>query len=227
VSLESFSSILNILSNTTIREKMIDEALLLLQAELASFLLLKGYKQEEVIIDNIGLFETTNGTSLTNSIVITLVNIEEESALKNQSSIKRFSTQTSIYENTPVYLNLYVLITCNYSPDADPSKGYISALKRLSLIIQFLQGKNSFSYASSTSASANTNVDLFSVKFTLELYTLTFEQINHLWGSLGGRQVPFAMYKLRVIGITDRKPLREVPLIEEIDTTILKLQERN
>jgi hypothetical protein len=206
---------------------MIDEALLLLQTELASFLLLKGYKQEEVIIDNIGLFETTNGTSLTNSIVITLVNIEEESALKNQSSIKRFSNQTLIYENTPLYLNLYVLITCNYTPDADPSKGYISALKRLSLIIQFLQGKNSFSYAASTSASASTNVDLFGLKFTLELYTLTFEQINHLWGSLGGRQVPFAMYKLRLIGITDRKPLREVPLIEEIDTSILKIQERN
>jgi len=206
---------------------MIDEALLLLQSEVASYLSLKGYKAEEVIIDNIGLFETSNGTSLTNSIVITLVNIEEESALKNQPAVKRFSAQNAIYENTPVYLNLYVLITCNYTPDPDKMKGYISALKRLSLIIQFLQGKNSFSYASSTSGTVTTDVDLLNLRFTLELYTLTFEQINHLWGSLGGRQVPFAMYKLRLIGITDRKPLREVPLIEEIDTTIIKISERN
>jgi len=58
------------------------------------------------------------------------------------------------------------------------------------------------------------------LKFTLELYTLTFEQINHLWGSLGGRQVPFAMYKLRLVAITDRSIVREVPLIEEIETQI-------
>jgi len=134
-----------------------------------------------------------------------------------------------VYENSPVCLNLYVLITCNYTPDSDPTKGYISSLKRLSFIIQFLQGKNSFSYSSSVSdfPAPNSDFDLLNLKFTLELYTLTFEQINHLWGSLGGRQVPFAMYKLRLIAITDRKRLREVPLIEEIDTTILKISETN
>jgi hypothetical protein len=54
----------------------------------------------------------------------------------------------------------------------------------------------------------------------MELYTLTFEQINHLWGSLGGKQMPFVMYKLRLIALTDRTIVREVPLIEEIDTTL-------
>ena len=53
----------------------------------------------------------------------------------------------------------------------------------------------------------------------MELYTLTFEQINHLWGSLGGRQVPFAMYKLRLVAISEHAVLREVPVIEEVETT--------
>ena len=66
-----------------------------------------------------------------------------------------------------------------------------------------------------------TQAAISDLKFTLELYTLTFEQINHLWGSLGGRQVPFAMYKLRLVAITDRALLREVPLIEEIETQIV------
>ena len=57
----------------------------------------------------------------------------------------------------------------------------------------------------------------------MELYTLTFEQINHLWGSLGGRQIPFVMYKLRLVSITERALVREVPLIEEIETLINKL----
>jgi len=49
---------------------------------------------------------------------------------------------------------------------------------------------------------------------------LTIEQINHLWGSLGGRQLPFAMYKLRLVAITDQAIVREVPPIEEINTSI-------
>jgi hypothetical protein len=53
------------------------------------------------------------------------------------------------------------------------------------------------------------------------MYTLTFEQINHLWGSLGGRQIPFVMYKVRMVAITERSIRREVPLIEEVDTNLL------
>ena len=65
--------------------------------------------------------------------------------------------------------------------------------------------------------------DILDLKFTMELYTLTFEQINHLWGSLGGRQIPFAMYKLRLIAITERSIVREVPLIEEIEANLNKI----
>ncbi|MNR02277.1 hypothetical protein D3C85_1181210 [compost metagenome] len=61
----------------------------------------------------------------------------------------------------------------------------------------------------------------------MELYTLTFEQINHLWGSLGGRQVPFAMYKLRLVAISENAIVREVPLIEEIETNISTLSGHN
>lgn len=205
---------------------MIDLAMSLLQAEMASYLISKG-DPANVVIDNIGLSETSNGTSLVDNIVVTLVNIEEESALKNQSALKRFSGGTALYESTPAYLNLYVLISCNYF-----GEGYILALKRLALVIQFLQGKTSFSSVSSVETgiftpTSTSSEDLLQLRFTLELYTLTFEQINHLWGSLGGRQVPFAMYKLRLVGITERKPLRIVPVIQEIDTILTKISDNN
>lgn len=201
---------------------MIDQALSLLKEELNSFISVKG-DPATVLVDNIGLFETANGNSLNENIVLTLVNIEEESALKNQSNIKYFPPRNAIYQNPPVYLNLYVLITCSYF-----GEHYILALKRLSLVIQFIQSKNSFSYKSSVAVSKDslstgspgTDIDLLDLKFTLELYTLTFEQINHLWGSLGGRQQPFAMYKLRMVGITERRILRETPVIEEIDINL-------
>ena len=192
---------------------MIDIALILLRDELINYL--SSRDTATVVLDNIGLLETPGGVALAENIVITLVNVEEESTLKNQSALRRPFAGSAIYENPPVNLNLYVLFSCNYTGDH-----YNLALRRLSYVIRFLQSKNAFSVSSSVSGdSVNADdPDIIDLKFTMELYTLTFEQINHLWGSLGGRQMPFVMYKLRLVTITERATVREVPLIEEIET---------
>ena len=192
---------------------MIDIALILLRDELINYL--SSRDTATVVVDNIGLLETPGGVALAENIVITLVNVEEESTLKNQSALRRPFAGSAIYENPPVNLNLYVLFSCNYTGDH-----YNLALRRLSYVIRFLQSKNAFSVSSSVSGgSVNADdPDIIDLKFTMELYTLPFEQINHLWGSLGGRQMPFVMYKLRLVTITERATVREVPLIEEIET---------
>src|SRR5258707_375081 len=123
---------------------MIDTALILLRDELISYLSTRD--SATVIVDNIGLFESAAGNELTDNIVISLVNIEEESTLKNQPALKRPFVNSAIYQNPPVFLNLYVLFTCNYS-----GTNYLLALKRLSYIIRFIQSKNSFSASSSVS----------------------------------------------------------------------------
>lgn len=195
---------------------MIDKALSLLSEELQNYLM-NSPEAADVSIDNIGMLETSNSDGLNRHIVITLVNVEEESALKNISPLKKGTSGTATYENPPVFLNLYVLITCNYS-----GTDYILALMRLSAVIRFFQSRNSFSTRNTTSVTAPL-ADTVDLKFTMELYTLTFEQINHLWGSLGGRQVPFVMYKLRVVAITDRAVVRTVPIVEEIETNLYKI----
>ncbi|MBC7903310.1 MAG: DUF4255 domain-containing protein [Gemmatimonadaceae bacterium] len=193
---------------------MIEQAIILLRDELESYINHHD-ASVNVIVDNIGLLETPRGDSLTNNIVLTLVNIEEESALKNQPATRRPYVNHAVYRNPPVFLNLYVLFTCNYS-----GNDYRLALRRLSYIIRFVQSKTAFSTASSpTGPPADVSEPgITELRFTLELFTLTFEQINHLWGSLGGRQMPFAMYKLRLVAVTENADLREVPLIEEIET---------
>jgi len=192
---------------------MIEQAVLILKNELQSYINFKD-PSVNIVVDNIGLFETSKGDTLTGNVVITLVNVEEESALKNQPALKRPLNALGVYQNPPIFLNLYILFTCNYSGD-----DYRLALRRLSFIIQFLQSKSSFSASSSVVGGSLdfSDPEIIDLKFTMELYTLTFEQINHLWGSLGGRQVPFVMYKLRLIALTERATRREVLLIEEIE----------
>ncbi len=193
---------------------MIDKAIVLLRDELDKYIDLS-IGAAEVVIDNIGLLETANADSLTRRIVITLVNIEEESTLKNSTPIRKGFGTSTIYENPPVFLNLYILITCNYS-----GGDYEAALQRLSAVVKFFQSRNSFSYSSLSGGLLPTAADQLELKFTMELYTLTFEQINHLWGSLGGRQIPFVMYKLRLVALTERALVRDVPVIEEIETNL-------
>ena len=194
---------------------MIDQALLLLKTELVAYLASKGDNAANVIVDNIGLSETVSGSSLPDNIIITLVNIEEESTLKNQAAVKRSPTGLAQYENQPIYLNLYILITCNYFSD-----NYMLALKRLSMVIRFLQSKSNFSAANTINGDPTETDTSEELNFNLELFTLSFEQINYLWGSLGGRQAPFVMYKLRLVTLTEHAIVREAPLIEEIETNL-------
>ena len=205
---------------------MIANALILLREELTAYMASQG-DPADVIIENIGLFETEHGADLQDNIIISLVNIEEESSFKNGQTFSKWPDGKARYENRPVYLNLYVLITANFPGGVPPNNGYVQSLHRLSLVIEFFQGKNVFTPASSSvplppELSDFTNPDIASLKLNLEMYTLTFEQINHLWGSLGGRQIPFVMYKVRMVSITERSTRREVPLIEEIDTNLVK-----
>ena len=203
---------------------MIANALILLREELTAYLVSQG-DPANVVIENIGLFETEQGAELSDSVIISLVNVEEESSLKNGATFTKWADGKARYENRPIHLNLYVLFTANFPGGVPPNNGYVQALRRLSLVIEFFQGKNIFTPASSsiplpTELSDLGNPDIASLKLNLEMYTLTFEQINHLWGSLGGRQIPFVMYKVRMVSITERSIRREVPLIEEIETNL-------
>lgn len=203
---------------------MIGNAMILLREDLSAYMIAQG-DPANVVIENIGLFETDNGSNLDDSVVITVVNIEEESTLKNGSTYKRWPDGMARYENRPVYLNLYVLFTANFPGGVPPNNNYIQSLQRLARVIEFFQGKNVFTPATSSVPlpavlSDLSKPEVANLKLTAEIYTLTFEQINHLWGSLGGRQIPFVMYKVRLIMITEGSIRKEVPLIQEIETKL-------
>lgn len=207
---------------------MIKAALVLLREELRHYLAAKG-DTTDVILENIGLLETNDAANLQQRIVISLVNIEEESTLKNVKNYLRTGSGLASYSNTPVYLNLYLLFTANYTGGDSPKNNYLLALQNLSFVISFFQSRNHFTIGGSQvpqllgffdAQDMLYLPDLMDMKITIELYTLTFEQINHLWGSLGGRQAPFAMYKARLVMIRDIGKIRDTMLIEEIETNI-------
>lgn len=197
---------------------MIDIAASLLKDELNAYLNLNpDFPDDLVILGNIANLGEPD-VALEDKIVITNVVIEEESSLKNKRHFERSATSSVDYIEPPVYLNLYFLFSATFLKNS--ADGYENSLKRISAVIQFFQTKSQFTVNNSPFSSVSTGDALTpnqkaEINLRVELYTLTFEQINHLWGSLGGKQSPSVMYKVRMVKIQERL-LQEAPLIEEI-----------
>ncbi|MDJ0728831.1 MAG: DUF4255 domain-containing protein [Crocosphaera sp.] len=160
--------------------------------------------EQIVILDNIAMAEFLGGTKTIEDqkIVMSLVNLQEEASLKNEPYY-RLENGRTIYQNPPVQVNLFILFSILHS------ENYEGSLKRLSRVIEFFQWKKDFSFTNTSTA-----IDLSQeVQVFPELYSLTFEQLNYLWGSLGGKQVPFALYRVRLVALeASKRPAQSPPI---------------
>jgi len=140
-----------------------------------------------------------------NSIIITLANIEEEKVLKSQTPHTQELNGSLIISNPEIKLNLYILFIANFG------ENYNESLKFLSFIIQFFQAKNVFNPQNSPTLNPEIK------KLVLELYILNFEQLNHLWGTLGAKYKPSVMYKVRFISIQEEVGIKKTKRSEIIN----------
>lgn len=136
------------------------------------------------------------------AVVITLVNIEEDRVSKNPDGIYR-NPMGAVRRNPDILLNLYILFSVN-------PPNYITALSRISNVVQCFQSTNYFTKENYPS------LDPKIERLHLELYTMNFEQINHLWSTLGGKYLPSVLYKMRLVTIVDEANQTEGSLITEI-----------
>jgi hypothetical protein len=53
-------------------------------------------------------------------------------------------------------------------------------------------------------------------KLIFDLFSPSMEEINHLWGTLGGKQYPFVLYVMRMLDLKFTAVQSETGLITEI-----------
>ncbi|CAN5152734.1 hypothetical protein BH09BAC6_BH09BAC6_18520 [soil metagenome] len=189
---------------------MIDLALTFLNTQLDSYLRAKldptnvsPFIQLANIAWNDNDTSGAGAASASSSAFITLVNIEEDRISKSPEGFSRLSDNSISYKNPKIYLNLYVLFSVNLS-------SYAESLKRLSYIIQFFQYKNVFTTLNSPGLPDGVE------KLILDLSTLSFQDMNNLWGILGSKYLPSVMYKLRLIKISEEFVEGDASLIHHI-----------
>ncbi|MBQ0734493.1 DUF4255 domain-containing protein [Aquimarina celericrescens] len=168
-----------------------------------------------VSLGNIATISSGDNDDDDPDIVLTLINIDEESTLKNVPNYKIEGTSVS-YKNPKVNINLYLLFSAN-------NNRYTESLKSISKIIEFFQGKNVFTQSNSNYDREDVDMQgIGDFKFVTELYTPSFEQLSYVWGILGGKQYPSVIYKLRLLEIERDILQAEGSVITQIDATINK-----
>lgn len=175
---------------------MIFETLQIIREEANTYLKSIG-GTPDITLNNVATLDQQDVDDLTgggnSNILCTLVNVQEEFALKNVSN-KRITNGTVDYRNPKVSLNLYVLYSFVHGT-------YSEALKGLNRVVEFFQGKRVFTQTNTSFEREVEMSDLVSFRFVVDLYTPSFEELNYIWGTLGGKQYPSVMYKISVLEI--------------------------
>lgn len=196
---------------------MIYEALQILSEQLNNYLTDNGLINL-VTLDNIAMIETSaeNADKLANKVVLTLLMLNEEKTLRNQPNYKVIDKSDTEYRNPPISLNLFLLVSANCNT-------YVNSLRSISKTIEFFQGKSIFTSENTTYTIKEDFETPEHFKFIVSLYSPSFEQLNQLWGTLGGRQLPSAIYQIQLIEI-DRKTLTQTGkvILEITDTLKIK-----
>jgi len=187
---------------------MIFETLSFLAAEINKYLDLKmgSMAEPRLKLGNVSraLDETLAASvSLKGMAILSLVNVEEDRVAKQHENEFKNGLKT-VYKNPPLLLNLYILFAINRDEYAD-------CLKWLGHIVQFFQ------YQSRFTPLTHPGLDSRIQKLMVELYTMNFEQVNHLWSTLGGKYLPSALYKVRQLTIFEDVEVSESGLIKEIE----------
>ncbi|MBN1929447.1 MAG: DUF4255 domain-containing protein [Chlorobiaceae bacterium] len=163
-------------------------------------------------------FSSSGSTLSRDSVIFSVINIREEKTLKNQPNYVRDDTALkALYENPPVFLNFQILVIA-------PHETYADGLLLLSRVIRFFQFRNVFTQdnvesTSMTAGAPKNSLDcLESFKLIFDLHSPSMEEVNHLWGTLGGKQYPFVIYWMRMLDLKFASRQHESGLITEIVT---------
>jgi hypothetical protein len=149
-------------------------------------------------------------------VLLSVVNIQEERTLKNGPTYVRDDSALRVrYQNPPTFLNLAVLAVA-------PHSSYGDALLALSRVLAFFQFRSVFTpdtvdpQSLVDGAPVNEIDRLAEFKLIFNLWSPTLEEVNDMWGMLGGKQFPFALYSMRMLEVKFQATQRESGLITEV-----------
>jgi hypothetical protein len=140
-------------------------------------------------------------------IGVSLVNVEEERALKSQLPQAVLADGRHVLLEPEIKLNLHLLFAAHF-------KNYEQGLRQLSHVLTFFQAHPVFTrerYA---------GLDRRIEKLGVDLISPSFEQLNQIWAFIGAKQLPSALYRVRLVALQDTEPTAVQPPITSIGSSV-------
>ncbi|AXT62066.1 DUF4255 domain-containing protein [Aquimarina sp. AD10] len=163
--------------------------------------------ENKVVLSNIINNDGGIAQNIDSKIVFFLVNLDEESSLKNNLNRSMHSGSDSFGHKHPaLHLNMRLLFCANFT-----EKNYVEGLRYLSSILQFFQAHKKITpNSSNTSAS---HID----RLNFELCKLDYGELSHLWSAIGGKLMPSALYKVGMLMFNDAPIQKVIPSIKNTE----------
>jgi hypothetical protein len=171
-----------------------------------------GTAEPDVMLGNLSMVDSAQAGSesnITDRVVVSVVNIQQESTLRNMAANRQIFDNSGlprgVARNPGIFLNIYLLIGAN-------KEQYNIGLQRISQVIAFFQRNSIF-----TVSEIPTLPDYGLDKILFDLHSTNFEELNQLWGIMGGKYIPSVVYKMRLAYIDSLEEGMEIPLVKSID----------
>lgn len=163
---------------------MIDAALLYIEHALDQYLINHlGLDDSAVVLNNLVAADGSSPIKNQNKIVITLINLEHETAKQFYGGQRRENGQIDKI-NPDIYFNLDILISASFDD-------YDEALKFLTATVYFFQANNSFNRKN------NPELPQGIASLNLEIENSPYAKTHNLWSALGAKYQPSIIYKIR------------------------------
>ena len=177
---------------------MLDVAATFLRDELNSYLARRtGSDTVQVqlsrIVDDAGKVSFSN-----DSLALTLINIEEDRVLRGQAPEYVIRDGQHVRAEPSLRLNLLFMISANF-------RSYDQALKYISYTLAFFQSQPSFR------PETHPGMDGLS-QLSMELQSLSYEQLNQLWAFIGAKQLPSIVYRARLVVLPTEASQTQAPV---------------
>jgi hypothetical protein len=186
---------------------MLDVALKFLTRQLNAYLLSRtgsSFGEVEIgrLVDDSGKWAVKE-----DHVGAALVNVEEERTVRNQRPETVFVNGANVVLEPALKLNLHVLFAANFQQ-------YDQALHYLSHVLTFFQSHPFFTQ------DRYPDLDPLIERLNVELESLGYEQLNQLWAFIGGKQLPSAVYRVRLVVLQDIEPTVVQPPVTAVEARL-------
>lgn len=161
--------------------------------------------EDKVVISNIIDQDGSVAVEGNNKVVITLINVSEESTLRASANNKLMGGSFLEFA-PPVSVNLTIIFSAFFS-----AKNYLEALRFISGVIYFFQSKPLFTNQNTPGLS--TNVD----KIHFDMLSMQPQELMNIFSMMGAKYLPSVVYKMKMLTFSQDNIIDELPAIQGLN----------